>query len=100
MSKRSFQNKRKTLKTESFAIVLKNIGEINRLKILYLLKKKPKCVCEIWKKLKCPQNLISHHLSVLKKLNLVSSKKRGLKVFYQLNKKVIKKHLKQLSKLI
>jgi DNA-binding transcriptional ArsR family regulator len=44
--------------------------------------------------------LVSHHLKVLKDLNLVSSKKTGLKVFYKLNQKVVKKYLKSLSKLL
>ena len=76
---------------------LKIISEENRLKIVCLLKESEKCVCEIWQYLKLPQNLVSHHLKILKNLNLISSKKVGLKVFYQLNKKVVKKYLKLLN---
>ena len=76
---------------------LKVISEKNRLKILCLLKEGEKCVCEIWQCLKLPQNLVSHHLKILKNLNLISLKKVGLKVFYQLNKKVVKKYLKLLN---
>jgi ArsR family transcriptional regulator len=71
-----------------------------RLHILYLLKKKELCVCEIWKALSYPQNLTSHHLKVLKDFGLISSKKDGLKVFYKLNKTVLKKYLKSLNKFI
>jgi len=92
------QNKKSDLKIENLAKALKKISEPNRLKILCLLKDEEKCVCDIWQCLKLPQNLVSHHLKVLKDLNLISSKKVGLKVFYRLNQKVVKKYLKELEK--
>jgi ArsR family transcriptional regulator len=94
------QNKKSILEVENLARTLKKISEPNRLKILCLLKDGEKCVCDIWQCLKLPQNLVSHHLKVLKDLNLVSSKKVGLKVFYRLNQKVVKKYLKELNKLL
>jgi len=77
---------------------LKIISEENRLKILRFLEKGEKCVCEIWQYLKLPQNLVSHHLKVLKDFNLISSRKEGVKIFYRINKKVVKKYLKLLNK--
>ena len=94
------QNKKSILKVENLVKVLKKISEPNRLKILCILKDGEKCVCDIWQFLKLPQNLVSHHLKVLKDLNLISSKKVGLKVFYKLNQKVVKKYLKELNKLL
>lgn len=79
---------------------LKIIGEKNRLKILCILKEKEKCVCEIWQYLNLSQNLVSHHLKVLKEFGLVSSKKEGLKIFYKTNKKVVKKYIKLLNKFL
>ena len=79
---------------------LKIISERNRLKILCLLKRGEKCVCEIWQCLKLPQNLVSHHLKTLKDFNLISSRKEGVKIFYKLNKKVIKKYLKLLDEFL
>jgi ArsR family transcriptional regulator len=73
------------------------ISEENRLKIICLLKKEEKCVCDIWQYLNLPQNLISHHLKVLRNFGLVSSKQEGLKVIYSINKKIIKKYLKLLK---
>jgi len=70
---------------------LKIISEENRLKILCILQKEEKCVCKIWQFLNLPQNLISHHLKVLKDFGLIGSRKEGTKVFYFLNKKNIKK---------
>jgi ArsR family transcriptional regulator len=94
------RNKKSILEIEDLAKILKKISEPNRLKILCFLKKEPRCVCDIWKCLKLPQNLVSHHLAVLKRMNLVFSKKVGQKVFYRLNKKTVKKYLKRLEKTI
>jgi len=94
------QNKKSVLKIEKLAQVLKKISESSRLKILCLLKEKEQCVCDIWQCLRLPQNLVSHHLKVLKDLNLISSRKEGLKVFYKLNQKVVKKYLKELNKIL
>jgi ArsR family transcriptional regulator len=94
------QNKKSISKAGNLAKVLKKISEPNRLKILCLLKDGEKCVCDIWQCLKLPQNLVSHHLKVLRDLNLISSKKVGLKVFYKLNQKVVKKYLKELEKIL
>ena len=72
---------------------LKIVAEENRVRILCMLKDGPKCVCEIWPALDLPQNLISHHLGVLKEFGLVKSNKQGLKVFYELNVKNLNKQL-------
>lgn len=60
------------------------VSDENRIAILLFLKKGEKCVCEIWKELNLPQNLVSHHLKVLKDSKFISSRKEGLKVFYSL----------------
>jgi ArsR family transcriptional regulator len=92
------KTKKESKKIENLARIFKIISEPNRLKILCLLKGGSKCVCDIWQCLKLPQNLVSHHLKVLKNLGLVSSKKVKQRVFYQLNKKIVKKYLKLLNK--
>jgi ArsR family transcriptional regulator len=94
------QNKKLISKVENLVKVLKKISEPNRLKILCLLKDGEKCVCDIWQCLKLSQNLVSHHLKVLRDLNLISSKKVSLKVFYKLNQKAVKKYLKELEKIL
>ncbi len=79
---------------------LKIISEKNRFKILCLLEEKEKCVCEIWQYLKLPQNLVSHHLKILKDFELILSKKEGVKIFYKTDKKAVKKYLKSLNKFL
>jgi len=79
---------------------LKIITDENRVKILCFLKEKERCVCEIWGHFKMHQNLTSHHLKVLKDFELLFSRKEGLKVYYKLNKKVIRKYLQLLNKFL
>lgn len=79
---------------------LKIIAEENRLRILFVLCEGEKCVCEIWQHLELPQNLTSHHLKVLKEFKLISSKKRGLNVYYYINKKVISNYLFLINSLL
>lgn len=66
--------------------MLKAIAEENRFEIISLLSRGSLCVCEIEEKLKIPQNLISHHLSVLKKAGLIDNCRCGKKNFYSINK--------------
>ena len=85
INKNTLQNVDKT------ADMLKIIAEENRLKILCTLKNGERCVCDIWQNLDIPQNLVSHHLKVLKDSGLINSRKEGLWIFYCINKKAISK---------
>ena len=79
---------------------LRVISEENRLKILCILQNQEKCVCDIWQCLKLPQNLVSHHLKVLKNFGLVKSRRESTKIIYFLNQKNIKKFISLLSHFI
>lgn len=82
---------------ESFVEILQVIAEPNRVKILCLLGEQEIanqntqdiclgiCVCDIVEKLQKPQALVSHHLSMLKRVQLVTSQRSGKKIYYQLN---------------
>ena len=72
--------------------IFKIISEPNRLKILCLLKSGSKCVCEIQKMLDLKQNLVSHHLKVLKEVDLIDYEKQGQWKHYCLNWSEINKH--------
>jgi ArsR family transcriptional regulator len=66
------------------------LNDENRLRILCLLKKhKEVCVCDIFKELDLPQNLVSYHLGKLKEAGFVTSRKDGVKVLYQPGKEKI-----------
>ncbi len=70
-------------------LFLKAVSDENRLKIICFLKNSEKCVCEIVDFLELPQNLVSHHLKILRNQNILKTRKDGLKVFYSINKKNI-----------
>jgi len=79
---------------------LKVINEPNRLKILCLLKKHKMCVCGIEESLSLPQNLVSHHLGVLKDYGLLSSEREGQKIIYFRQEENIARYQQLLNKLI
>ena len=78
---------------------IRAISEPTRFQIISLLKH-DRCVCELWRELNLPQNLVSHHLKILKRAGLISSKKQGVKVIYHLNKNLLKKRLDLLNKFL
>ena len=76
-------------KVEELAEYLKIIADSNRLQILCLLKDGERCVCDILKSLSLPQNLVSHHLKVLRDAGLVNKRKDGRWAHYSLNESKI-----------
>jgi len=84
----------------NLSATLSSLADENRIKILQFLRGEERCVCEIWEKLKLPQNLVSHHLKVLKEAKLIKCKKEGLYCFYSLEEKNIEALLSKLEKLL
>lgn len=75
------------------------LADQNRLKMVEILSKKPLCVCEIGNFLGLAQNLVSHHLSVLKKVKIVDNCKCGKNNYYSLNKEVLADLSQKINKL-
>jgi ArsR family transcriptional regulator len=69
------------------------LADANRQAILRLLGKGEHCVCEILPKLRLPQNLVSHHLAVLRHAKLVRFRRVGVRKFYALERKTLKKFI-------
>lgn len=69
----------------SLSLLLKIVGEENRLKLLCLLNQEERCVCEIMEHVDFSQSLISHHLADLKEAGLIKGRKDGRRVFYALS---------------
>lgn len=59
-------------------------SDFTRLKIMYALGEKERNVSEIVKEVGASQSLVSHQLSILRKANLVSTRKDGTCVYYSL----------------
>ncbi len=79
---------------------LKAISDSNRLSILNALKKRPLCVCEIFLLLNLSQNLVSHHLKVLKDIELIKNKRDGVNIIYFRDEKKINRYQTLLNNII
>ncbi|MFA4998931.1 MAG: winged helix-turn-helix domain-containing protein [Candidatus Paceibacterota bacterium] len=66
---------------------LQLIGDSTRSKIIKQLKKCPNNVKDIEKCLTLTQPTISYHLNILKKLGILTSKKKGREICYCINEK-------------
>jgi ArsR family transcriptional regulator len=67
---------------EERARLVSVLMEPQRIKVLRLLRGGELCVCEIERSLCIPQNLVSHHLRVLREAGLVAARKEGQFVHY------------------
>ena len=61
------------------------LGHPIRLKIAYFLSQRDHCVCELIFKLNERQNLVSHHLSILKNCGVIEAYSSSKWHFYRLN---------------
>ena len=80
----------KTKQNDNLLKILRALGEEARLDIILLLTSGEKCVCEIFENLKLPQNLVSHHLGILRENHLVKVNRDGKWIYYSLNRKKLK----------
>ena len=68
---------------------LKAIAQPTRLKILYFLKDGELCQCKIWPKMKEDQSNISRHLTHMRDMGILESRKEGVSVYYKIKDKRI-----------
>ncbi len=73
------------------------LWEPNKLKIFIILKNKELCICEIIKKMNIKQNMVSHHVSILKRAWFLNFRKNWTKAFYSLNMEMYKKVKKNIN---
>lgn len=85
-------------KYEKRVLVLKAMAHPTRLYILDILKEGTLCVCEINELIDADVSTISKHISLLFNAGLVTREKKGLKVFYTLEKPCILLPFKCLEK--
>jgi len=71
-------------KAQSMAEFFSLMGDANRLRILSVLAVKELCVCDLAAALEMSESAVSHQMRSLRSMRLVSYRKRGRKVFYQL----------------
>ncbi|MEG1783020.1 MAG: autorepressor SdpR family transcription factor [Oscillospiraceae bacterium] len=68
---------------------MKALSDPTRRRILELLKKGPMSAGDLGKEFNMTGATLSHHLSVLKKAQLVSDEKRGTFIYYDINTTVM-----------
>lgn len=64
----------------------KALADDTRQRILVMLTEEEKCVGDIVNAFNMSQPTISHHLNILKRFSLVTSRKEGKQVFYAINR--------------
>ncbi|MDQ3082018.1 MAG: metalloregulator ArsR/SmtB family transcription factor [Gemmatimonadota bacterium] len=62
------------------------LSDETRLEIIHLLSKGERCVCELTDSLDAAQSRLSFHLRVLKDAGVVSDRKEGRWVYYELDR--------------
>ena len=60
------------------------LGDATRLKMLKLIADEELCSCEVMAALELTQPTTSHHLGILERTGLLSSKRNGKWVFYKI----------------
>jgi len=70
---------------DAMVSIFKAFGDMTRVKIILALSETPLSVGEIADTLDMSQSSISHQLSILKQLNLVSNARRGRNIHYRLS---------------
>jgi ArsR family transcriptional regulator, arsenate/arsenite/antimonite-responsive transcriptional repressor len=74
-------------RADELAAIYKALGDPTRVQILHILASatEPVCVCDFTAAFELGQPTISHHLATLREVGIVTSFKRGIWAFYQLN---------------
>lgn len=79
------------------ARTIKALAHPTRLAILSLLREGEVCVCELEPTLELRQANISQHLAILRRANLVTSRREGLRILYRVTDRRVFKALDLLS---
>ena len=62
---------------------LKAIAQPTRLRILYFLKDGEKCACEIIPRMKEDQSNVSRHLTHMRDMGILESRREGASIYYR-----------------
>ncbi len=76
------------------------LSEPNRQKILDLLKQSELPVSEIAKSLDITLATLSHHLDILKRADLISSRRQGQQIIYSLNFSILEEVAEKIAKFL
>jgi ArsR family transcriptional regulator, arsenate/arsenite/antimonite-responsive transcriptional repressor len=83
---------------ESILDLLSALNDPTRQEIIFLFQKQPEfCVNDIARQFSLSRPAISHHLNLMKRAKILSSRKDGKEVFYSFNKEHVLKVLDMLT---
>jgi DNA-binding transcriptional ArsR family regulator len=74
---------------QNIAAFFKGLGDDTRLRIIALLWMEDMCMCEITSALDAASSTISHHLKIMEKGEVISSRREGKFTIYRLNKEKV-----------
>ncbi|MDD5469904.1 MAG: metalloregulator ArsR/SmtB family transcription factor [Candidatus Peribacteraceae bacterium] len=74
---------------QEVAALFQILGNKTRMRIVQEIAAGEQCVCTIFKELGLPQNLISHHLGILREHGVLHARREGKWVYYSLNRKIL-----------
>jgi len=84
-------------KYKNYAMILKALANNNRLKILILLNEHELNVGQLEKMVDLSQSALSQHLAVLRKYNIVKTRRVAQTIYYSLDNSLVKEILKLLA---
>lgn len=90
---------------------LRAIAQVTRLRILYFLKDGEKCQCEIIPRMNEDQSNISRHLTLMRDMGILESRREGVSIYYKIKDKrvfallslvdeMVKAEIKEKAKLV
>ena len=95
------ENLKQDKSTDDLTKFFSALANKKRIRIIYILKKKDRCVCEIEAVLDESQSAVSHHLRILEKSGLIRGLKKGKFTHYEIIEENIKQYVNLLiNKLI
>lgn len=70
---------------QSYALLMKALGDENRVQIFEMLSKGERCACEILDQLAITQSTLSYHMKLLCDSGLVNGRRDGIWMRYTIN---------------
>ncbi len=74
----------KVKKLAKSAKILKSLGNVKRLEIVYQLRNGEKRVCELERKMNISQSALSQHLAILRAARIVVTRRSAQSIYYSL----------------
>ena len=83
--------RRDPLSADQCALLLKALGDGDRLRLVQALRSGPCCVSDLAERLGLELANVSHHLGVLKRAGLVISTRNGKQIIYELPEQILQR---------